>query len=173
MPTTPTTEMIPWSAKKVRIHTHCLLAHHWQQICIVCVSAVVVEEIKRIIKMSEIMKYVESYWYLEIDGWHPSREDDKNWPQKNKDGRQELEIRMGGEHISFEVRNYNWRSFSSRINANYILFADCQNWFPRRCHRIARPRRPACLLLPRPRSEGIGFLPDRFTFQDQANLKQY
>jgi hypothetical protein len=31
------------------------------------------------------------------------REDDKNWPQKNKDGRQELEIRLGGEHISFEV----------------------------------------------------------------------
>ncbi|TVY52028.1 Protein mago nashi-like [Lachnellula cervina] len=52
----------------------------------VCVSSVAVEEIKRIIKLSEIMK-----------------EDDKNWPQKNKDGRQELEIRMGGEHISFET----------------------------------------------------------------------
>lgn len=33
----------------------------------------------------------------------PYREDDTKWPQKNKDGRQELEIRMGGEHISFEV----------------------------------------------------------------------
>jgi protein mago nashi len=32
------------------------------------------------------------------------REDDSKWPQKNKDGRQELEIRMGSEHISFEVR---------------------------------------------------------------------
>ena len=32
-----------------------------------------------------------------------SREDDTKWPQKNKDGRQELEIRMGNEHISFEV----------------------------------------------------------------------
>lgn len=31
------------------------------------------------------------------------REDDTKWPQKNKDGRQELEIRLGGEHISFEV----------------------------------------------------------------------
>jgi len=31
------------------------------------------------------------------------REDDTKWPPKNKDGRQELEIRMGGEHISFEV----------------------------------------------------------------------
>jgi hypothetical protein len=33
-----------------------------------------------------------------------NREDDTKWPQKNKDGRQELEIRMGSEHISFEVR---------------------------------------------------------------------
>jgi Mago nashi protein. len=33
----------------------------------------------------------------------PSREDDSKWPQKNKDGRQELEIRIGNEHISFEV----------------------------------------------------------------------
>lgn len=32
-----------------------------------------------------------------------SREDDTKWPQKNKDGRQELEIRLGSEHISFEV----------------------------------------------------------------------
>ena len=32
------------------------------------------------------------------------REDDTKWPEKNKDGRQELEIRLGNEHISFEVR---------------------------------------------------------------------
>lgn len=38
------------------------------------------------------------------------REDDTKWPQKNKDGRQELEIRLGNEHISFEVL-----SFSSSI----------------------------------------------------------
>jgi protein mago nashi len=53
----------------------------------VCVSAAVIAEIKGIIKDSEIMK-----------------EDDTKWPQKNKDGRQELEIRLGNEHISFEVR---------------------------------------------------------------------
>lgn len=46
-----------------------------------------ISEIKRIIKDSEIMK-----------------EDDSKWPQKNKDGRQELEIRLGNEQISFEVR---------------------------------------------------------------------
>ncbi|THX89608.1 hypothetical protein D6D08_03780, partial [Aureobasidium pullulans] len=51
-----------------------------------CVSSLMIEEIKRIIKDSEILK-----------------EDDTKWPQKNKDGRQELEIRLGNEHISFEV----------------------------------------------------------------------
>jgi protein mago nashi len=45
-----------------------------------------ISEIKRIIRESEIMK-----------------EDDSKWPQKNKDGRQELEIRLGNEHISFET----------------------------------------------------------------------
>lgn len=54
---------------------------------IVCVSSAVIDEIKRIVKQSEIIK-----------------EDDSKWPQKNKDGRQELEIRLGGDHISFEVR---------------------------------------------------------------------
>ncbi|THW00219.1 hypothetical protein D6D27_00466 [Aureobasidium pullulans] len=51
-----------------------------------CVSSLMIEEIKRIIKDSEILK-----------------EDDTKWPQKNKDGRQELEIRLGNEHISFET----------------------------------------------------------------------
>jgi protein mago nashi len=48
-----------------------------------------ISEIKKIIKDSEIMK-----------------EDDTKWPQKNKDGKQELEIRLGNEHISFEVRGF-------------------------------------------------------------------
>ncbi|CAK7272345.1 hypothetical protein SEPCBS119000_005075 [Sporothrix epigloea] len=50
------------------------------------VSSVIVEEIKRIVKLSEITK-----------------EDDAKWPKKNKDGRQELELRIGNEHISFET----------------------------------------------------------------------
>lgn len=45
-----------------------------------------IREIKRIIKESEIMK-----------------EDDTKWPPKSRDGRQELEIRLGNEHISFET----------------------------------------------------------------------
>lgn len=67
-----------------------------------------IEEIKRIIKQSEILKYDPNpsrgrrrcrTRCLPID----PREDDSKWPQKNKDGRQELEIRLGNEHISFEV----------------------------------------------------------------------
>lgn len=52
----------------------------------VCVSSIMIAEIKRIIKESEILK-----------------EDDTRWPQKNKDGRQELEIRLGNDHIAFET----------------------------------------------------------------------
>ncbi|KAF2199934.1 Mago nashi protein [Delitschia confertaspora ATCC 74209] len=51
-----------------------------------CVSSLLIQEIKQIVKDSEIMK-----------------EDDTKWPQKNKDGRQELEIRIGNEHVSFET----------------------------------------------------------------------
>jgi hypothetical protein len=46
------------------------------------------------------MKMSAMQWLTMFD-----REDDTKWPQKNKDGRQELEIRLGSEHISFEVRN--------------------------------------------------------------------
>ena len=49
-------------------------------------ASLLISEIKKIIKDSEIMK-----------------EDDTKWPTKNKDGRQELEIRLGNDHISFEV----------------------------------------------------------------------
>lgn len=34
------------------------------------------------------------------------REDDGKWPKKNKDGRQELEIKIGTEHIVFEVQTF-------------------------------------------------------------------
>jgi protein mago nashi len=44
------------------------------------------DELKRIIHESEIMK-----------------EDDRNWPEPDRVGRQELEIVMGDEHIAFTV----------------------------------------------------------------------
>ena len=43
-------------------------------------------ELRRIIEDSEILK-----------------EDDSNWPMPNRDGKQELEVVLGNEHISFTV----------------------------------------------------------------------
>ncbi len=34
---------------------------------------------------------------------HADREDDNNWPQPDKIGKQELEVVMGNDHISFTV----------------------------------------------------------------------
>ncbi len=54
----------------------------------VSVSDAVMGEIKRIVDTSHIIQ-----------------EDDKTWPEPNEDGRQELEIVLNGQHISFVVRN--------------------------------------------------------------------
>ena len=78
----------------------------------VCVSSLMISEIKRIIKDSEIMK-----------------EDDEKWPQKNKDGRQELEIRLGNEHISFEVSHITSRSFYALCLQG--AHTDGEDWFTR------------------------------------------
>jgi hypothetical protein len=40
---------------------------------------------------------------LRADGICDNREDDTKWPPKNRDGKQELEIILGNDHISFEV----------------------------------------------------------------------
>ncbi|KAF8301450.1 Mago nashi protein [Clavulina sp. PMI_390] len=50
------------------------------------VSPLVVKELKRIVEASEIVK-----------------EDDTNWPKKNIVGKQEIEIRIGNDHIAFET----------------------------------------------------------------------
>ncbi|CAM9694318.1 unnamed protein product [Heterosigma akashiwo] len=50
----------------------------------VTISPAVIEEVKRIIEDSEI-----------------TREDDNNWPEPDRVGRQELEVKIGNEHISF------------------------------------------------------------------------
>jgi hypothetical protein len=73
------------------------------------VSAIIIAEIKRMIKESEIMK-----------------EDDANWPQKNKDGRQELEIRLGNEHISFEVSSKQPKDALSDAEARRQKSALCK-----------------------------------------------
>lgn len=46
----------------------------------------VIEEIRRIILDSEI-----------------SQESDRDWPEPNRNGKQELEIRLGNQHLEFET----------------------------------------------------------------------
>ncbi|GAK64231.1 mago nashi [Moesziomyces antarcticus] len=50
------------------------------------ISPTMIAELRRIVEDSEIM-----------------REDDAKWPKKNSTGRQELEVRLGNDHISFET----------------------------------------------------------------------
>ena len=54
---------------------------------VVVVNSNVLQELKRVIEESGVMK-----------------EDDKQWPMPDKVGRQELEVVLGKEHISFTVR---------------------------------------------------------------------
>uniref|UniRef100_A0A7S3DCP4 Mago nashi n=1 Tax=Palpitomonas bilix TaxID=652834 RepID=A0A7S3DCP4_9EUKA len=51
------------------------------------VTESVLQEFKKIVEDSEVMK-----------------EDDSNWPEPDQVGSQELEIVLGDEHISFKVR---------------------------------------------------------------------
>lgn len=57
-----------------------------ESLIVVFVNKIAMGELRRIIEECEIMK-----------------EDDKNWPMPDKAGRQELEIVIGNEHISFTV----------------------------------------------------------------------
>lgn len=99
MRTIPTTATTPSFGKRVRYVI--FLVSSFTDL-LVCVSDALVAEIKRIVKESEILKYVKSHRLTDLR-LTLSREDDTKWPHKNKDGRQELEIRLGGEHISFEA----------------------------------------------------------------------
>lgn len=84
---------------------------------------------------------------LESEPDQASREDDTKWPQKNKDGRQELEIRLGGEHISFEVsHHYDIPTTMLRIK-KLTRPKDRQDWITGGRQRVGGPGRSASLLL--------------------------
>ena len=88
--------MIRWSEKKVIIKLLMIffIIISWYFFLliyyIVKLSPLVIEEFKHIIAESEII-----------------REDDNNWPEPDKVGRQELEIKIDNQHISFTVFIYN------------------------------------------------------------------
>lgn len=102
----------------------------------VWVGQLVVEQIRQLVEESEIMK-----------------EDDAKWPKKNVVGRQELEIRIGNEHISFEVRPFH-QNIHSRMADVSAYMTDCQAGVFGRGAGLRRPRRSPCLLLSGAGSEG-------------------
>lgn len=98
------------------------------------------------------------------------REDDSKWPQKNKDGRQELEIRLGNDHISFEVRIVHSQARVSIRITSTDKPPDSQDRITGGCDGICRSGGAPSLLLPRSRFESFGVQPDFSTLQDQAYL---
>ncbi|OCF37505.1 protein mago nashi [Kwoniella heveanensis BCC8398] len=79
----------------------------------VYVGPAVVDELKRIVRESEITK-----------------EDDVSWPKKNIVGKQELEVRIDKEHISFEtakigsLADVNESSDAEGLRVFYYLVQD-------------------------------------------------
>ena len=74
----------------------------------VWIGPLIVKELKRIVESSEITKCVNFTSDIYMHIWlifvtQIQREDDTNWPKKNIVGKQELEIRVGNDHIAFEV----------------------------------------------------------------------
>ena len=68
----------------------------WSLFVLVVLSPDVIQEIKRIIEESEILD-----------------QSDENWPAPDKvNGKQELEIKIGNQHICFTVRILNPNVFS-------------------------------------------------------------
>ena len=60
------------------------------------VTESVIAEFRKMIEDSEIMKLFSTLY----------REDDSNWPAPDAIGRQELEVKIGDQHIAFTVEIY-------------------------------------------------------------------
>ncbi|KAK4686012.1 protein mago nashi, partial [Tremellales sp. Uapishka_1] len=104
------------------------------------VSPAVVEEMKRIIRESEVTK-----------------EDDVAWPKKNIVGRQELEVRIDKEHISFEASSTSGLTTSAILTRQSI--ADGQDWLISRRERVGGCGRIESVLLSGPGFEVPYLLP--------------
>jgi hypothetical protein len=113
---------------------------------LVNLGASVIEDIKRIIRESEITK-----------------EDDKHWPPPDKIGRQELEIKMNREHISFTVGIGCVFSF---LIVRVLFLIVVQNRFTAKCSRERRSGRFPNFLLFDPRLEVSHFFFDFPSFQN-------
>ena len=79
------------------------------------VNPIVLDELRRIVEDSEVRNPLQCYHdIITLSIWSPElilaefaqsiqimKEDDIKWPEPDRVGRQELEIVLGGEHISF------------------------------------------------------------------------
>ena len=94
------------------------------------------------------------------------REDDSKWPPKNKDGMQELAIKIGKESISFQVSE-KW--CNNQLHLFWLTYtADRKDRVAHGCVRIRRPRRSASLLLSRTGSQSACVLIDLSSLQGQS-----
>lgn len=102
----------------------------------VYISPLAIAELKRIVEASEVIK-----------------EDDAKWPKKNIVGKQELEIKLGDHHISFEVSPPRSATFSGGDIDPVFYHPDRKDWITRGRASVGRSRRNARLLLPRSGSQ--------------------
>lgn len=80
------------------------------------------------------------------------REDDTQWPRKNIVGKQELEIRLGNEHISFEV---SLPESQRTVGDSWLTCpSDCQNRILERRAGLAGPGWTEGFLLSHSGSQG-------------------
>jgi protein mago nashi len=123
----------------------------------VYVGQSVIDEVKRIVTDSEV-----------------TAEDDNNWPQPDRVGRQELEIKLGKEHISFTVRkslHFDIHDPSSRklitFSPSYITVRE--NWIIIKCSGEWGSRGLKGVLLFSARFEVSRFFVNHSSFQNQAD----
>ena len=131
MPTTRIIEMILWFVKKVCFQCSPLLCFVGEMYTEFCASVCIACRHRR------AKTYCFRQWNHEVEPTSPpfstllfpslrlsqvneGREDDSKWPKRNKDGRQELEIMLGNDHISFEVLATPY-SLSSETSADLVL----------------------------------------------------
>ena len=93
MRTIPIIEMIPWFGKRVREYGRENSPTMWLIICKVCVSSLLISEIKKIIKDSEIVKFVGIWsstfapasWHESKGGRHQMASEKQGWSTGTRD----------------------------------------------------------------------------------------
>lgn len=138
-----------------------------------CVSSLVIDEIKRIIKDSEIMKYdilfTILYKRLGAAADRPTGKMTRNGRPKTKTESRSWRFASGTTTFHLRCVMLVSESISAKCS-ELIREIDCQDWIDQRCYGLGRPRRLARLLLPRSGPQGAGVQSHCLALQDQAHL---